>query len=194
MSSTELSDIRNTIQLKRAALDSTDQHAASHKITEKLLASDYFKHSQHIAVYMAHNGEINPQAIVKQVWETGKHCYLPVIVDTDQPMKFVRYEQSTQLKPNRFGILEPANHNHTIAAEKLDVVITPLVAFDSQGNRLGSGCGFYDRSFAFLKKTRTKKPLLVGLAYDFQQVDKFIVNTWDVPLHAVVTQQTMQLF
>jgi 5-formyltetrahydrofolate cyclo-ligase len=50
------------------------------------------------------------------------------------------------------------------------------------------GGGFYDRSFAFKKGPgRRKKPVLIGIAYQFQQVDELPRQPWDVPLDAVVT-------
>jgi 5-formyltetrahydrofolate cyclo-ligase len=79
-------------------------------------------------------------------------------------------------------------HRQRIQPLALDLVLTPLVGFDHKGNRLGMGGGYYDRSFAFLlRRQNWKKPRLVGLAYDFQQLDKLPAKNWDVPLTAVAT-------
>ena len=70
------------------------------------------------------------------------------------------------------------------------MVLAPLVAFDGDGNRLGQGGGYYDRAFAFRKAaTHWRRPLLVGLAYDFQQAGKLSTKPTDVPLDAVVTER-----
>ncbi|MDH4134940.1 MAG: 5-formyltetrahydrofolate cyclo-ligase, partial [Gammaproteobacteria bacterium] len=74
-------------------------------------------------------------------------------------------------------------------------VLMPLVAFDLHGNRLGMGGGFYDKSLAFLgTRTRWLKPHLIGLAHDFQRVEKIEPCPWDVPLQGVATDQNLYHF
>jgi 5-formyltetrahydrofolate cyclo-ligase len=74
--------------------------------------------------------------------------------------------------------------------QQLDAVIVPLLGFDNNGNRLGMGGGYYDRSFAFRKQRRAwRRPLLIGVAYSFQQVDAIQTEPWDIPLDAVITEQ-----
>jgi 5-formyltetrahydrofolate cyclo-ligase len=76
----------------------------------------------------------------------------------------------------------------------LDLVLTPLVAFDAQGHRLGMGGGFYDRSFAYLlRHSRWLRPRLIGLAYDFQRQTRLPHQPWDVPLHAIATDHRLYL-
>ncbi len=67
---------------------------------------------------------------------------------------------------------------------KLDVLITPLVAFDEQGQRLGMGGGFYDRT---LQNWRDIGLQPVGYAHDCQGVERLPVEEWDIPLPAVIT-------
>ena len=63
----------------------------------------------------------------------------------------------------------------------------PLLGFDLKGNRLGMGGGYYDRCLAF-KKSKVKKPILLGFAYDFQQVDLLSAEPWDIGLDAIATE------
>lgn len=124
----------------------------------------------------------------------GKRVYLPVLVPHgENRLWFARYTPDTHLVPNRFGIPEPARAPHRrIAPLALDAVFTPLVAFDPTGHRLGMGGGFYDRSFAYLlRHRRWLRPRLIGLAYDFQCVDRLPAEPWDVPLHAIVTDRSL---
>src|SRR5204863_9012935 len=100
-------------------------------------------------------------------------------------MRFV--EMRGPLRPNRLGIGEPATAA-TIGARWLDVVFLPLVGFDAQGVRLGTGGGYYDRAFAFRRwRSAWHVPRLVGLAYAFQQVERIAPAGHDVLLDAVVT-------
>jgi 5-formyltetrahydrofolate cyclo-ligase len=120
----------------------------------------------------------------------NKTCYLPVLSRlTHDRLWFVPFTPDTPLTRNRFGILEPLAPARTrVCAQELDLILMPLVGFDTRGNRLGMGGGFYDKSLAFLR-TRSvwRKPHLIGLAHDFQRVDKLAAGAWDVPLQAVAT-------
>jgi len=91
---------------------------------------------------------------------------------------------------NRFSIAEPHRNLHRrIDPRLLDVVLVPLVAFDMHGWRLGFGAGFYDRKFAFLRARAERKPLLIGVGYEFQRVPPQTPGSWDVLLPAVVTER-----
>ena len=97
---------------------------------------------------------------------------------------------------NRYNILEPELKNaELIAAENLDLVLVPLVAFDLSGNRLGMGAGFYDTTFSFLNNIkRPSKPYLLGLAYEWQKLATLEKENWDITLDAVITDQTFYDF
>jgi 5-formyltetrahydrofolate cyclo-ligase len=145
--------------------------------------------SQRIAAYLAADGEIDPYPLVQALWALGKTIYLPVLVPfTRQKLWFARFNPSDKLVHNRFGIEEPVRRR-LIKPCALDLVLTPLVAFDGSGHRIGMGGGYYDRSFAFLRRRRYwRKPHLLGLAYELQKLPAIIPNDWDIPLDAVATE------
>jgi 5-formyltetrahydrofolate cyclo-ligase len=74
--------------------------------------------------------------------------------------------------------------------------LAPLVAFDRNGTRLGMGGGYYDRAFAFLRAPADggRRPVLLGLGYEFQKVAELIRQPWDVPLDAAVTESALYVF
>ena len=73
-------------------------------------------------------------------------------------------------------------------ARELDVVITPLVAFDGEMNRIGMGGGCFDRTFAFLKRRKVYlRPKLIGVAFACQQIEKVNANPWDIRLFQIIT-------
>jgi 5-formyltetrahydrofolate cyclo-ligase len=103
-------------------------------------------------------------------------------------MHFAAIRRDTQLVPDFYGIPEPADPE-LIDPRSLDLVLTPLVGFDSRGNRIGVGAGYYDRCFSFLRQRRHwHQPKLIGTAYSLQQIDAYEPNDWDVPLWGVVTE------
>jgi 5-formyltetrahydrofolate cyclo-ligase len=123
------------------------------------------------------------------IWRAGKCCYLPVLND-DKTLSFVRYDKGDALCPNRYSIQEPVNAENEISADQLDLVITPLIAFDFAGHRLGTGGGYYDRTFAFIKAGEVKRPFMLGLGFAAQQADALSVDDWDVLLDGVVTENS----
>ncbi len=181
--------LRQQLRQQRAKLTLSDQTTACQKITAHVIQNSLFQQSQHIAAYIAINHEINPQAIIKRIWQARKHCYLPVL--QEKKIIFSAFHKDTLLKKNRFHIPEPPLiPESTIEPWNLDLVFVPLLGFTSQGARLGMGGGFYDQTFSFLLKSpRPTKPCLIGLAYEWQKVESFAVSTWDVPLNAVVTEK-----
>lgn len=145
-----------------------------------------------IAAYFPMGGELDCRALIEQAWARGRDVYLPIL--HGNRLRFRPYTAATRLAPNRFRIPEPVS-GAELPATAMDVAITPLVGFDSAGNRLGMGGGFYDRSFHFLlQRTRWRHPRLVGLAYDLQRVTEIDRQPWDVPLDAVVTESANYIF
>jgi 5-formyltetrahydrofolate cyclo-ligase len=148
--------------------------------------------SRHIAAYLPADGEIDTNPLIASLCSLGKILYLPILVTfSDRKLWFSAYAPGDRLVFNRFGILEPQRaHYRRIKPVSLDLVLTPLVAFDDRGHRLGMGGGYYDHSFAFLNTRRSwKKPHLMGLAYEFQRLPHIDAQPWDVPLDAVATDK-----
>ena len=121
----------------------------------------------------------------------GKRLALPVIA-RNGVMDFFAYDVRAPLLPNRYGIMEPAPGARHVLTLSLGAVLVPLVAFDGEGNRLGMGGGFYDRHFAAAPDGL--RPLLIGVAHETQRAQSLPVETWDVPLDAVLTDAGWQTF
>ena len=103
-------------------------------------------------------------------------------------------ESNTAPRSNAYGIAEPTGRV-LINPRRLDLVLTPLVAFDAYGTRLGMGGGHYDRSFHFLLHRRHwLRPKLIGVGYRFQQVPVIRRQPWDIPLWAAVTDRSTVRF
>lgn len=181
------SELRKKLRKRRQALNAEQQAAASFSLCNTLKSRQELVDSQHIALYLANDGEINPVQIQQYLWQSGKHCYLPVVGQSgSKELTFIEYRSDTPLVENRFGILEPSlKKTKAISPEMLDIVLVPLTGFDEQGKRLGMGGGFYDRTFAFNRTSH--KPILIGLAYECQKVDSIPVEYWDIPMVGIAT-------
>ena len=137
-----------------------------------------------VAIYLQHDSELDTNPLIELFFQSNAQLYLPKIdVDGSNQMQFFRYQPNSKMQCNRFGIPEPIT-DEAIDLQNIDLLLMPLTAFDLSGNRLGMGGGYYDRA---LSKLSNKKPLIVGLAYDFQQVDECPVETFDQPLQMILT-------
>jgi 5-formyltetrahydrofolate cyclo-ligase len=129
-----------------------------------------------------------PLPAIHWLWAQQKEVYLPVLHPfTPGHLLFLRYTATSPMTRNRYGIAEPElDMSQVVPHSTLDLICTPLVAFDAGGNRLGMGGGYYDRTLACWHEHRLgPKPL--GIAHDCQQVETVPQEEWDVPLPQIIT-------
>ncbi len=174
----------------RARVSSENREAAAKQAAELISTQSFFKTSQHIACYLPLDEEFDTRSLISTIWQTNKICYLPIVLN--KKLLFGRYDKEDELKLNQYGILEPMDQHQIVDAGQLDLVIMPLLAFDVHGHRLGTGGGYYDRTFEFLKNEK-KKIWMIGLGYASQQTDNIPVDSWDVVLDGVLTEKEVML-
>ena len=186
--------IRSQIRLRRRALSDTERRIAAAQLTQALCRNRAFRAAEHIAMYLAHDGEINLQPLIECAWRLNKQVWLPQLKRSG--MRFVRYHRTSSLHYNRFRIKEPrVARGEWVQGHALSLILMPLTAFDSLGNRLGMGGGYYDKAFAFLKQRQFRiKPKLIGVAFDFQQLPEIKHQPWDVPMNAIATPSGVRYF
>jgi len=137
-----------------------------------------------VALFLSFDGELDTQPLIDELWRTGKKVYLPVLHPfSPGNLLFLHYHPHSELVVNRLKITEPKlDVRDVLPLEQLDVLVTPLVAFDKSGQRLGMGGGFYDRT---LQNWQQHGLQPVGYAHDCQGVEKLPVEKWDIPLAVV---------
>lgn len=184
---------RAHIREMRRSLSDAQRREASAGLCERVRGMAVFARSRHIAGFLAFDGEIDVSLLLRHAISSGKSVYLPILLGSKSAMAFAPYRLDEALRRNDFGILEPdVDKTQWLPARALDLVLTPLVAFDDNGNRLGVGGGFYDRTFAFLNTgPATAQTRLLGVAYEFQRLSGIEKQPWDVPLHGVVTDKRL---
>jgi 5-formyltetrahydrofolate cyclo-ligase len=158
---------------------------------------------QRIGIYAATAEELDTSPLIARALRRGCWVYLPRIDSRRRvaTMRFARIAEgglamprgraaaSAALRMNRFGIIEPEGAQ-LASARLLDVVFLPLVGFDRHGTRLGMGGGYYDRAFGFRRlRSIWRAPLLIGIGYASQQVDRIAPAAHDVPLDLVITER-----
>lgn len=187
--------LRRKLLRQRASTALSARKQAAQRVAHHLAHTPWFHRARNIAAYLSIGGELDTQPIVQLARATGRRIYLPVLT-RDGHLWFQYWAYGAPLQRNRFGIMEPPlTNSQRINARALDLVLTPLVGFDHQGNRLGMGGGFYDRTFAYQRlMSRWRHPPLIGLAYEFQEIEILPREPWDVPLAGVVTPLGIKRF
>lgn len=185
-------ELRRRLRAQRVALSPAQQAQAARALAVRLSGTRLFNVCRRIACYLPADGEIDPVRVMERIRALNKTCYLPVLsrIEHDR-LWFAPVKPGARLRPNRYGILEPVTFaRNLVRAQKLDLILLPLVGFDARGRRLGMGKGFYDRSLEFLAhRQHWRKPHILGLAHDFQRVESLPADPWDVALQGVVTDK-----
>ena len=151
---------------------------------------------QSIACYLPVGAEFPTRHLIHGLRLLRKEIFLPIVQNKKQRLFFQRFHTQTPMRRNCFGIAEPIpDPREQIPPARLDLVIMPLTGFDSNGNRIGMGGGYYDRTFEFmLKRKRTPRPFLLGLGFQIQQCNEIDARSWDVPLDGILTEERMWIF
>lgn len=178
--------IRHQIRQQRRALSAEQQCDFANQVAERIAVHPKINAANSVAAFLSFDGELNTRPLIERLWQMNKQVYLPVLHPFSAGhLLFLRYASDTLLVNNRFNIREPIlDVRNVLPPYQLDVVLTPLVAFDQHGQRLGMGGGFYDRT---LKNWRHSGAYPIGLAHDCQQVDTLPVEQWDIPLPEIIT-------
>ena len=187
------SSIRKAIRNKRRDLSQPEQKNAAKKIALTLSTLTHIQSASHIAAYLANDGEVCLKPFINWCWQHNKKVYLPRLHPFSRgQLLFMEYTEDTAMVNNTFGIAEPKlDVRSVVPIEQVDVILTPLVAFDHKGNRLGMGGGYYDRTlkrwYTEYQVAHTLKNYPIGIAHDCQQIEQLPSQAWDIPLPEIIT-------
>ncbi len=154
------------------------------KIAENFLSEDFYKNSDTILFYVSAEIEVGTLAIIETAFSHRKKVAVPLCVGYGNEMEFYSIESLAELKSGSFGILEPPkNEDNRIKSFENSLCVTPALAFDKFGFRVGYGKGFYDRFFSLHKEL-----LKVGLVYESCFYSEILHDTHDIPVDFIVTE------
>lgn len=160
--------------------------AAADALADRLLGLPFAPTAGYAAGYWALDGEIALHTWQLRVPPAVIYC-LPVLHE-DQRLRFAPWRPGDALVSNRYGIPEPdVAPTSLLDAAAMQFVVVPAVGFDTHGQRLGMGGGWYDRTFAF-RHARSAPPWLAGVAFSTQRIDALTPQPWDVRMDAICTE------
>ena len=178
-----LSEKRNLIKRNTSQEFSID---AFNKLTEKI----EFNLVDCIGSFMSIRSEISTYQLNTSILEMKKKLAFPTIKKNSETLTFKTTDPDKNFKLGKFNIPEPTNDNVEIIPQ---LFFVPCLGFDLNGYRIGYGGGFYDKTFAKLKKLNLLF-YTVGFAYDDQKQNQLPTEQFDYKLDFVLTEKQLYSF
>jgi len=178
--------LRDRLRALRISIPAVARIAAAEAVAKQLLELPALQSATTVAGYWAIGGELPLHGLMARLPSRARYC-LPML-QPDRTLRFAAWQTGDAIATNRYGIPEPQQATPALAPDALDVVLLPLLGFTRNGHRIGTGGGWYDRTFAF-RHAAPAPPLLIGIGFACQQIDGHAARDWDVPLDAIVTER-----
>jgi len=157
---------------------------------EKLFEKINFNDLNIISSFNSINTEINTIELNEYIIKNNKILCFPVITNKNDHLVFRKFTNYNDMTEGFMKIKEPSKRNPTLFPQLLFV---PCLAYDKDGYRLGYGGGYYDKTFAYLKKNN-RKFISVGYAFDDQVVLNVPKDKFDIKLDYVITEKDIYSF
>lgn len=178
-------ELRKKIMKMRKNLSKFEVLEKSNQIKKNLFDIKELKQARTILFYISYDNEVYTHDMIKESMSSGKNVVVPVSDKENRRLILSELDSWDDLDYGSYNILEPEKEKiKEISADKIDLITVPGVAFDTRGHRIGHGMGYYD---GLLKKS--KKALHIGLAFEFQIVDKVPEKKHDIPVDKIVTEE-----
>lgn len=174
--------IRSYVAKKRYALSDDEIKQKSLLISKNLFSLESFKLAKRIALYSPILNEVRTDQVFLKSIEMEKEVYFPRV--NGSSLDFYRIHNLKQLKPGKFGVLEPEANLFKVDQEEIDLFIIPGLAFDNSGNRLGYGKGYFDRALINIPEQNR-----AGFSYSFQILDSIPANKNDQKVGIIITER-----
>jgi 5-formyltetrahydrofolate cyclo-ligase len=180
--------LRKRYAALRRALSAEARAERAGRASELLVGHEAFLRARCVLAYAALRFELDPAAVIARAHALGKQVALPRVDVESGELRMHAYMPGDELSESGFAVREPQPSAPPVAADEVDLVLVPGLAFDVRGYRLGYGKGFYDRLLPSL--TRATR---VGLAFELSLLAEVPNGEHDVPVDALVTEKRVLL-
>jgi 5-formyltetrahydrofolate cyclo-ligase len=180
----EKRNLRKEFLQKRAALSELERERAENAIFERMIQLPAYQAARSVMLFVSFGTECDTHRLIQFSLSEGKQVLVPYCDPDCDEMCSVPIQSMKELVPGKHGILAPAK-GKTAQNPAVDFILTPGLAFDWEGYRLGYGRGYYDRFFDSLPDSAVR----VGIGFDFQVVSKLPHDSFDRSVHAILTEK-----
>ena len=175
-------ELRAKMREMRRSLTADEVNEKSAVIARSLLNISAVKDAKTVCVYISAFKEPDTRGIIDALLSSGKRVAVPVTDEENVTLSLSYIDNASELARGAYGIYEPTVIRRADEND-IDVIVTPGLAFDTRGGRIGFGKGYYDRLF---EKTDA---LRIALCYDFQLLEKIPTEPHDAPMDIIVTEK-----
>ena len=180
--------VRAIAKARLGGVTPQDAAAWSKAVCDHIMAWQAFERARTLMLFMPLAGEVDLRSLREEAIRLGKVVCLP---RTDWQSRALNPVSVPSLGPGlvaaRHGLLEPPAAAMALPISDLDLIVVPGLAFDSTGQRLGRGAGFYDRFLA----NPILRAFTCGVGFEVQLLDNLPIDRWDMPLHAIATERRL---
>ena len=176
-------ETRHAVTERRKNLSAEDRALKSRMACANLLSMVAFTDQDIVGLFLPIRSEIDACQLEPALRKLDATLALPVPIGRTG-MIFREWLDDREMVDLQFGTRGPDDSAHELIPTHL---VMPLLAFDSDCNRLGYGAGHYDR-YISERIIEGNRPMLIGLAFSVQQLDKVPVGRYDLPLDMIVTE------
>ena len=178
--------IRKMIVQKREELGGLEKEEKNIAIAQRLFGMDEFKKSKTIFCFLSTSFEVQTERIILESLRLGKQVLVPLLDPGGENLKASHIpSMDIDFVIGEYGVRQPApKFRNIVPFSNIDFVVVPGLAFDSFGNRIGYGGGFYDKFF----KKITGNVSRVAVGYDFQLFNLVPHSDLDEPVHFLITE------
>lgn len=184
-------ELRKEIKSRIEQYSQMELFRLSNKMKKSFL--EHFFQYDNFFIYVNLVDEMDTKSLIKVLFNSSKKIYIPTLVDSEN-MIFQRITKDTELRKNKFGVIEPVLDKKLVYREDSReedkfIYVMPCRGFDTNLNRLGRGKGYYDRYLSGLNSE--SEALKVCLAFDFQKVDTIYAEEFDIKMDYILTDKKL---
>jgi 5-formyltetrahydrofolate cyclo-ligase len=177
-------DLRMQLQETRDSIPKTEKEKMDAAVAAHLLSWEIYRSSKVLFCFVSFRSEINTFPIIEQSLKLGKEISVPKInLSTGEMHAYIIEDLNSSLEPGHYGILEPVTTCRELDYHRLELIITPGLAFTLHGERLGYGGGFYDRFMGCHKQA-----ISCALTYNRLILSELPVKEHDLAVDYVITE------
>lgn len=180
-------ELRKILREKRRSIPKEQKDKYNKAISEKIIASDYFKKAEQVLVFASSGEEFDTRYIIERCRTEHKRVFYPRCLDKNGNMEFFKVDCTGDLEISSFNLLEPKPTCKPYRPKENDIVIVPALSCDRKKYRIGYGGGYYDR---FLKEFNG---VSICPCYSEMLADTLPTDEYDIKISVVATDKEVLL-
>lgn len=175
---------RDRLIVARMAIGADARQRASVEIERRLASLLGGLAGRVVGLYWPHRAEVDPRPVADSLRSRGRIVALPAIVERHGPLEYRAWPKDAEMERGLYDIPVPKARDIV----RPDIVVVPLVGFDSANYRLGYGGGYFDRTLAALEP----RPLSIGVGFEAGLLDTIHPQPHDVAMDFIVTEAKLR--